>query len=75
MTAHCTVDKEAVDRTIETLCAFDADEDVLVIVGHDASLIGNIEFFPSAINRWNLEMYTRQWAFLGKFAPKPLATS
>lgn len=75
MPAHCTVDKEAADSTIEKLCAFDSSEDVLVIIGHDSSLIGNIAVFPNAINEWNQEMKnTRQWAFLRDFRTQPIGS-
>jgi glyoxylase-like metal-dependent hydrolase (beta-lactamase superfamily II) len=65
MPAHCTVDEKAAKDSIQQLCAFDANEDVLVIISHDASLIENMEFFPKLINVWEREeKATLKWAFL-----------
>lgn len=65
MPAQCTVDQKAAEESIRKLCAFDANEDVLVIIGHDASLIGKMDFFPKTINVWEREAKaTLQWAFL-----------
>lgn len=65
MPVHCTVDEKAAEDSIRKLCEFDANEDVLVIIGHDASLIGKMDFFPKLINVWKREeKATLQWAFL-----------
>ncbi|KAJ5389066.1 uncharacterized protein N7496_000134 [Penicillium cataractarum] len=68
MPAHCTVDKDSAQLSIQKLCEFDANEDVLVIIGHDASLIEKIDFFPKTINAWDRESKDNiQWAFLEDF--------
>jgi hypothetical protein len=38
------MDKEDADRTVEKLCAFDGNEDDVVII---CSLTGKLEFFPN----------------------------
>lgn len=68
MPAHCTVDKESAERSIRKLCEFDGNEDILVIIGHDASLIGKLDFFPKTINGWKRGAKNAfQWAFLKDF--------
>ncbi|KAF3385128.1 Cytochrome P450 monooxygenase andK [Penicillium rolfsii] len=68
MPGHCTVDEKAAERSIQKMGAFDANEDVLVIIGHDASLIGRVEFFPKPISAWERDgKASLQWAFLKDF--------
>lgn len=55
MPADATVDEVAAKHSIQKLCGFDAKEDVLVIVGHDASLPGKVDLFPANVNNWKAE--------------------
>jgi hypothetical protein len=73
MPAHCTVNEEAAEDSIRKLCEFDANEDVLIIIGHDASLIEKIEFFPKSINAWERDAKSSlQWAFLKDLCHKTI---
>lgn len=55
--------------TIEGMQEFDADENVLVVVAHDESLLDVLEFFPKGLNDWRSEGLGEKgrWAFLGDF--------
>jgi hypothetical protein len=38
--------------TTEGLTKFDADDRVLVVLAHDASLLPMLDFFPTLANQW-----------------------
>ncbi|KAJ5747724.1 uncharacterized protein N7511_009420 [Penicillium nucicola] len=69
MPADATVDEVAAKASIQRLCQFDANEDVLVIIGHDASLAGKIGLFPVNVNNWKAEGVKDRlhWSFLRDF--------
>lgn len=57
------------DKAMETrskMIEFDADEDVLVIVAHDESLLDVLDFFPGPANDWKVKDWKRRgrWLFL-----------
>lgn len=57
--------------SIHNLIELDADAGVLVILAHDAALLGQIPFFPETINAWlksDLDALTR-WNFASAFGP------
>jgi hypothetical protein len=49
--------------TVQKLKAFDAHDDVLVIITHDQSLIDVVDFFPKPLNQWK----EKNWAELGRW--------
>ena len=59
---------KAVD-TVQKLKAFDAHENVLVIIAHDPSIIDVVDFFPKSINQWKQGNWRElvRWRFLGDF--------
>jgi len=73
-------DRDAAAAFIETLKAFDARDDVWVIVAHDGSIVldssieakqGILPFFPEEITRWK-EKHLKEktfWAFLSSGNP------
>jgi glyoxylase-like metal-dependent hydrolase (beta-lactamase superfamily II) len=56
-------------ETVRKLKAFDAHENVLLIITHDPSLIGVVEFFPRSLNDWKREKWAEaaRWRFLADF--------
>jgi glyoxylase-like metal-dependent hydrolase (beta-lactamase superfamily II) len=56
--------------TIEGVEEFDADNNVLVVVAHDASLKDVVEFFPKPANEWKTEDWGKngRWRFLADFS-------
>ena len=54
------------DDTVQKLKAFDAHDKVFVIIAHDPSLIGIIDFFPQTLTDWNQKDWaeTVRWRFL-----------
>jgi hypothetical protein len=69
MPANATVDNVAAKHSVQKLCSFDGNNDMLVIVGHDASLTGKIDLFPANVNNWKAEGMKDKlyWSFLGDF--------
>jgi glyoxylase-like metal-dependent hydrolase (beta-lactamase superfamily II) len=64
-----TVNLDAAHESIRKLELFDAAENVLVIIAHDLSILGQIDFFPESINAWNEKGYGEKvrWQFLEGF--------
>nr|GAT49605.1 predicted protein [Mycena chlorophos] len=58
--------------TLDKLAAFDADEDVLMVIAHDASNVGALPVFPDKLDGWKKEGLKEKlvWRFLemGDFA-------
>ncbi|KAL1747021.1 beta-lactamase-like protein [Schizophyllum fasciatum] len=42
-------------KAIQRLLPFDADSDILVVIAHDATLIGKLPLFPETLNDWKKE--------------------
>jgi glyoxylase-like metal-dependent hydrolase (beta-lactamase superfamily II) len=60
-------DIEAARVSIRGMEAFDASDDVLVIIAHDATLLGVMDLYPKSLNGWK-ESSTKpasRWRFLG----------
>lgn len=58
------------EKTVRDLEEFDAAENVLVVIAHDASLLGGpMEFFPRTLNSWQEKDLASKvrWAFLRDF--------
>ena len=55
--------------TVQKLKAFDAHDNVLVIIAHDPSLIDVLDFFPKTLNDWKKEGWAEagRWRFLADF--------
>jgi len=63
-------DMKQCQSTVEGMQEFDASDDVLVIIAHDGSLLGALDFFPDSLNNWrekDLDVKSR-WRFLGDFS-------
>lgn len=50
--------------------AFDADDDIFVIMAHDSSLMDVVDFFPKSANNFKNKGWKEKgrWAFLKDFA-------
>ena len=60
---------ELADWSIEGIKEFDADERVLSVIAHDATLLPVIDFFPKPANGWREKGWRKagHWRFLGDF--------
>jgi hypothetical protein len=69
MPVQATVNEKAARDSIRKLCVFDGNEDVLVVIGHDALLVGKVNFFPKTVNDWKSKANKSnlQWSFLADF--------
>ncbi|KAJ5334997.1 hypothetical protein N7452_007400 [Penicillium brevicompactum] len=58
-------DYTAALRTVENIKELDACEDVFVVLAHDATLKGKVDFYPSKINDWKAKEYGKKtkWLF------------
>lgn len=56
---------------MEKVQSFDADEDFLVVVAHDESIAGVLDFFPKTLNAWKKEGIKESlvWAFVDEANP------
>jgi hypothetical protein len=63
-------DAKVADWTIEGLSEFDVHENVFVVIAHDCSVHGVVEFFPKGANDWKNKSWasTGHWMFLGDFS-------
>lgn len=63
-------DHDVAEWTIEGVEEFDADENVFVVVAHDASLKDVVEFFPVSANEWKAKDWGKngRWRFLADFS-------
>ncbi|KAJ4985088.1 metallo-beta-lactamase superfamily protein [Stagonosporopsis vannaccii] len=62
-------DLPATLQTVDKLTEFDANENVLVIIAHDRSLLDVLEFYPSSANSWKEKGWREagMWRFLADF--------
>ena len=60
---------ELADWSIEGIKEFDADERVLSVIAHDATLLPVIDFFPKPADGWREKGWRKagHWRFLGDF--------
>lgn len=63
-------DHDLAEWTTEGVEEFDANENVLVVIAHDASLKDVVDFFPKPANEWKSKDWGKngRWRFLGDFA-------
>ncbi len=56
-------------QVIQNLQRADADENILVVIAHDAYLHGIVEFFPADANDWKAKKWrdAARWNFLMDF--------
>lgn len=54
---------------LQKMLPFDGSERVMVIIGHDASLLDILPFFPKSITEWDVQGYKAKgtWRFLKDF--------
>lgn len=59
-------DVDTARDSLKKVEAFDADENILVIVAHDYTLLPVLEFFPKSANEWHHANWKEQgrWEFL-----------
>ncbi|KAJ7626806.1 hypothetical protein FB45DRAFT_1081614 [Roridomyces roridus] len=59
-------DPAAAAVSLQKVVNFDADEDVLVLVAHDASVVGSLPFFPKSLNGWKDQGLKQSmvWSFI-----------
>ncbi|KAK3301788.1 beta-lactamase-like protein [Chaetomium strumarium] len=57
------------EATLDKMVAFDASEDVFVVIAHDKSLLGVVDFFPRSANEWKEKGWKEagKWRFLEDF--------
>jgi len=62
-------DHDEAKVSIGKLQEFDASEDVLVCIAHDRTMLGNVDFYPKAINDWQEKKVQKniRWLFVGDF--------
>ncbi|WPH01311.1 Hypothetical protein R9X50_00415000 [Acrodontium crateriforme] len=66
LSSNLQEDVEKAQETLEKLRAFDARDDVLVMLAHDPSFLDVIDFFPQNINHWKKAKWAEKtrWMFL-----------
>lgn len=62
-------DTDEAKRTIRKVEGFDAADNILVVIAHDRTLIGNIDFFPKNCNKWHSQNQAEKtrWIFVNDF--------
>lgn len=62
-------DLSEAQKSVDSLHDFDASEEVFVVIAHDTSLAGVIDFFPKTVNGWETKGWKEEtrWKFLGDF--------
>ncbi|GAM86330.1 hypothetical protein ANO11243_043440 [Dothideomycetidae sp. 11243] len=62
-------DQEKCDSTIEGIEEFDAHKEVLVLIAHDGSVLGDVDMYPKTLNDWYEKGVgkTVRWKFLSIF--------
>lgn len=63
------MDIDQAKRTIEKVQAFDAADNVMVILAHDGALFDVLEYFPKSANAWKEKGWKEKgrWRFLKDF--------
>jgi hypothetical protein len=57
------------EETVRKVKNFDASDEVLVVIAHDASLVDVLDFYPESLNLWKEKGVDKlgRWRFLGDF--------
>ncbi|KAL3464864.1 beta-lactamase-like protein [Aspergillus heterothallicus] len=65
MPASNTVDANEAQASIRGMQAFDAAENVWVVIAHDQALLGVVDFYPASVNDWREKGYGEKtrWRF------------
>ncbi|KAL2825380.1 beta-lactamase-like protein [Aspergillus pseudoustus] len=65
MPAANTVDVTEAHASIGKMQAFDAADNVWVVIAHDQSLLDLVEFYPATVNDWQVKKYAERtrWRF------------
>ncbi|CAF9913342.1 MAG: hypothetical protein GOMPHAMPRED_007864 [Gomphillus americanus] len=65
-------DFDKAEASLQKLEAFDADERVLIVIAHDASLLDIVDVYPAEANQWRQKDWKKlaHWRFLGDFKPE-----
>jgi glyoxylase-like metal-dependent hydrolase (beta-lactamase superfamily II) len=65
LSAMLTSDYTTALKTVDSIKELDASDDVFVILAHDSTLRGNIDFYPLTINDWKVKGYDMKtrWLF------------
>jgi hypothetical protein len=68
-TSSAMHDVALAEQTIEKMQKFDADENVFIVIAHDASLMRVVDFFPKGANDWKNKGWKEKgrWGFLKDF--------
>ncbi len=64
---HLHDDIEQARTTIAKVQAFDADEQVFVVLAHDRGLLGSVDLYPKTLNGWKESGWATgkaKWTFL-----------
>lgn len=56
-------DVETARESLKTIESFDADENILVVMAHDWTLLGILDYFPKSANGW----YDAAWKERGRW--------
>jgi hypothetical protein len=66
---HLLQDFVETQKTLEKMTEFDADENVLVVIAHDRTLLDVLEFYPANANSWKEKGWREagMWRFLADF--------
>jgi len=69
-TGAVTSDPEEAEKTIEKVQEADADDKIFVVMAHDETIMGVVDFFPKYANDFVQKGWVKgsQWAFLKDFA-------
>jgi glyoxylase-like metal-dependent hydrolase (beta-lactamase superfamily II) len=60
-------DPPAAQKAMDKMQMFDADDDILVVCAHDATLLDVMDFYPKSANDWRAKHWGKMahWKFLG----------
>ncbi|KAL2842651.1 beta-lactamase-like protein [Aspergillus pseudodeflectus] len=72
MPATNTVDVAEAHASISKMQAFDAAENIWVVIAHDQALLDLVDFYPASVNDWQRKGYAQKtrWRFWNTLARK-----
>jgi hypothetical protein len=76
MPARNTVDVAEAHASISKMQAFDAAENIWVVIAHDQALLDLVDFYPASVNDWQRKGYAQKtrWRFWNTLARKKSET-